>query len=81
MGVADSGTPLQSSQAHIGVIPEVYIHSKGVVHKDLKGQNLLLLHNTCQPQRFGSEVHGQNLQPGYAFFGAFSFWRGGTRKS
>ncbi|CAJ1366402.1 unnamed protein product [Effrenium voratum] len=24
----------------------VYIHSKGVVHKDLKGQNLLLLHNT-----------------------------------
>lgn len=37
----------------------VYIHSKGVVHKDLKGQNLLLLHSTesAEGRVFGIMPH------------------------
>eukprot|EP00930_Biecheleria_cincta_P039828 TRINITY_DN27336_c0_g1_i1.p1 TRINITY_DN27336_c0_g1~~TRINITY_DN27336_c0_g1_i1.p1 ORF type:complete len:866 (+),score=173.63 TRINITY_DN27336_c0_g1_i1:72-2600(+) len=36
----------------------VYIHSKGVVHKDLKGQNLLLLHDTTQTGKaFAQKPH------------------------
>jgi len=36
----------------------VYIHSKGVVHKDLKGQNLLLLHDTKENGKvFGRLPH------------------------
>lgn len=36
----------------------VYIHSKGVVHKDLKGQNLLLLHDTKENSKvFGRLPH------------------------
>eukprot|EP00931_Biecheleriopsis_adriatica_P008298 TRINITY_DN109505_c0_g1_i1.p1 TRINITY_DN109505_c0_g1~~TRINITY_DN109505_c0_g1_i1.p1 ORF type:complete len:917 (-),score=214.60 TRINITY_DN109505_c0_g1_i1:173-2818(-) len=36
----------------------VYIHSKGVVHKDLKGQNLLLLHETYEDGKvFGRKPH------------------------
>ncbi|CAE8631262.1 unnamed protein product, partial [Polarella glacialis] len=36
-----------------------YLHAKGVVHKDLKGENILLLHDTMDDKgkHFGNEPH------------------------